>query len=96
MGIKYSAPTVALADSLIKSGDANIVLHFGDICMRRRVIATIACISRHCIAAYADDRAGTNNGTFYEQVLDDFYNEIQPLASAVPYMMSPGNHVSRI
>ena len=43
--------------------------------------------------AYADDFAGLNNGTFYEQILDDFYNEIQPYAAYVPYMMSPGNHV---
>ena len=44
-------------------------------------------------AAYADNFAGQNNGTFYEQILDDFYNEIQPYAAYVPYMMSPGNHV---
>ena len=44
-------------------------------------------------AAYADDFASINDGTFYEQILDKFYNEIQPYAANVPYMLSPGNHV---
>lgn len=42
--------------------------------------------------AYADNRAGLNNGTFYDGVLNDFYNEISGASSRAPYMTSSGNH----
>lgn len=42
--------------------------------------------------SYADNRAGINNGTIYEGVLNDFYNEVMPSSAYAPYMTSSGNH----
>ena len=46
--------------------------------------------------AYADNFAGYDNGTWYEGIMDYFYNEIQSYSAYIPYMMSPGNHVGAI
>jgi len=45
--------------------------------------------------SYADDRLGILNGTLYQGILNYFYNMIQPYASKVPYMTTPGNHESQ-
>lgn len=44
--------------------------------------------------SYADNRASLNNGTFYEGILNDFYNEVMGSSAYGPYMMSSGNHES--
>ena len=44
--------------------------------------------------SYADNRAKINNGSIYEGILNDFYNEIQPSSAYAGYMMSSGNHES--
>lgn len=41
---------------------------------------------------YADNRAGINNGTIYDSVLNELYNLVSPIASRVPYMLTVGNH----
>jgi acid phosphatase type 7 len=46
--------------------------------------------------SYADNRAGINNGSIYEGVLNDFYNEVQPSSAYGAYMTSSGNHESII
>jgi phosphodiesterase/alkaline phosphatase D-like protein len=40
--------------------------------------------------SYADNRAGINNGSIYEGVLNDFYNEVQPSSAYGAYMTSSG------
>ena len=42
--------------------------------------------------SYADNRASINNGSIYEGVLNDFYNEVQPSSAYAAYMTSSGNH----
>ena len=42
--------------------------------------------------SYADNRAKINNGSIYEGVLNDFYNEVQPSSAYGAYMTSSGNH----
>jgi hypothetical protein len=42
--------------------------------------------------SYADNRASINNGSIYEGVLNDFYNEVQPSSAYGAYMTSSGNH----
>lgn len=34
----------------------------------------------------------TDNGAEYDRILNDFYDEIEELSSAKPYMVGPGNH----
>jgi hypothetical protein len=40
----------------------------------------------------SDDRAKLNNGSFYDGILNQYYNEVSPYGSLVPYMSSSGNH----
>lgn len=40
--------------------------------------------------SYADNRASINNGSIYEGVLNDFYNEVQPSSAYGAYMTSSG------
>jgi hypothetical protein len=42
--------------------------------------------------SYADDRASINNGTIYDGVINDYFNEIQGASAYAPYMLSSGNH----
>lgn len=42
--------------------------------------------------SYADDRAGVDNGSHYDGILSQFYNEVMPYSSLVQYMSSSGNH----
>ena len=42
--------------------------------------------------ADADDIAWAGTNPRYEQVMDQFFNMIEPLAAHVPYMVAPGNH----
>jgi hypothetical protein len=41
---------------------------------------------------YADDRVEKSHGTWYEGILDKFYDMIQNISARVPYMTSVGNH----
>jgi acid phosphatase type 7 len=34
----------------------------------------------------------TDHGAAYDRILNDFYNEIEPISRDVPYMVLPGNH----
>jgi hypothetical protein len=51
-----------------------------------------ACDRHSPNSSYADNRASINNGSIYEGVLNDFYNEVQPSSAYAAYMTSSGNH----
>ena len=40
--------------------------------------------------SYADNRAGLYNGSIYDGVLNQFYNEVMPSSAYAPYMTSSG------
>jgi len=42
--------------------------------------------------SYADDRVHENKGTSYQDILNKFYNMVEPISARVPYMTTPGNH----
>jgi len=42
--------------------------------------------------AYGDDATIFGPNPYYEPIMDDFMKKIEPIASKVPYMVSPGNH----
>lgn len=42
--------------------------------------------------SYADDRITESNGTWYDTVQNAYWNEVSPYLSAVPGMLSSGNH----
>jgi len=42
------------------------------------------------LISYANNRVKQSNGTWYEGVLDYFYNTVQPISQKVPYMTCPG------
>jgi hypothetical protein len=42
--------------------------------------------------SYADDRIHLNNGTFYQGILNYFYNVVSSYGAKVSYATTPGNH----
>lgn len=81
MGVKNNNGTLRQLADRLSRGELDWVFHMGDIAYAGLVVISLFSVS-------PDNRVPCE----FESTWDDFFKQIEPIASRVPYMVCPGNH----